>query len=70
MNHPKRAITRDIRTRRPKRPGQEVVELETTTRPEGAIRVGEVMMRPALTIRELGGLPPLRHSTRLRNRRG
>ncbi len=34
MRHPKRAITRDLRTRRPKRPGRERAELEALTWPD------------------------------------
>ena len=51
MKHPKRAITRDIRTRKPKRPGRERDELEALSWPEKAIRVGELMTRSPLTIR-------------------
>lgn len=50
MPHPKRAITRDIRTRRPKRPGRQAAEVEAMTWPEGAIRVRDVMTYPAVTI--------------------
>ncbi|MBI4591522.1 MAG: CBS domain-containing protein [Candidatus Rokubacteria bacterium] len=51
MKHPKRAITRDIRTRRPKRAGRQPDELEALTWPEKAIRVGELMVRSPLTVR-------------------
>lgn len=50
MAHPKRAITRDIRTRRPKRPGRDRDELEALAWPERAIRVRELMTRPPATI--------------------
>jgi hypothetical protein len=42
MRHPKRAITREIRTRRPKRPGRAVDGLEALTWPERAVRVRAV----------------------------
>lgn len=51
MRHPKRAITRDIRTRRGKRPGRERNELEALGWPEKVIRIEEVMVRSPLTIR-------------------
>ena len=51
MRHPKRAITREIRTRKPKRPGRERDELEALCWPEKAIRVEELMTRSPLTIR-------------------
>ncbi|MBI3456939.1 MAG: CBS domain-containing protein [Candidatus Rokubacteria bacterium] len=51
MRHPKRAITRDIRTRRPKRPGREQRELGTLTWPEKT-RVSELMTRAPVTIRQ------------------
>jgi len=51
MTHPKRAITRAIRTRGAKRSGREQDELETQTWPEKAIRVGELMTRSPRTIR-------------------
>lgn len=51
MSHPKRAITRDIRTRRPKRPGRGRDELEALSWPEKAIRVEELMARSPLTVR-------------------
>lgn len=49
MRHPRRAITREIRTRKPKRPGREWADLEALTWPE-TIRVREIMTRPAVTI--------------------
>ncbi len=51
MRHPKRAITRDIRTRRPKRVGRVRADLETTAWPDG-LRVADVMTRAPLTIRQ------------------
>ncbi len=50
MRHPRRAITRAIRTRKPKRPGREWAELEPLSWPE-TIRVREIMTRPPVTIR-------------------
>jgi len=50
MKHPKRAIMREIRTRRPRYPGRELEELEALTWPEEVIRVGDCMTRPAVTI--------------------
>ena len=50
MSHPKRAITRDIRTRKPKRPGRGLDEVEALSWPERTIRVEEVMARSPLTI--------------------
>jgi acetoin utilization protein AcuB len=52
MRHPKRAITRDIRTRRPKRAAGPARELEEAAWPEGAVRVRDVMTRPAVTFRQ------------------
>ena len=52
MSHPKRAITREIRTRRPKRVGREAAELETLVWPEATVRVKDVMTRPAVTFRQ------------------
>ena len=52
MKHPKRAITRDVRTRNPKRPGRVGRELDEAAWPEGAVRVRDVMARPAVTFRE------------------
>ena len=48
--HPKRSITRNIRTRRPLHPGREADELEALTWPESAMRVKSWMARPAATI--------------------
>ena len=52
MKHPKRAITRDIRTRNPKRPARARRELEELSWPEGVVRVRDIMTRPALTFRQ------------------
>ena len=52
MTHPKRAITRDVRTRNPTRPGRAGRELEEAGWPEGTVRVRDVMTRPAVTFRE------------------
>jgi CBS domain-containing protein len=52
MRHPKRAITRDIRTRRPKRPGAESIEQDLQGWPEAAIRTGDVMSRPVTALRQ------------------
>lgn len=51
MSRPKRAITRDIRTRRPKRGRAETAELEDMTWPETTVRVKDVMTRPAVVFR-------------------
>jgi CBS domain-containing protein len=50
MRHPRRAITREIRTRNPKRRGREGAELEAQTWPD-ALRVRDVMTRGPVTIR-------------------
>ena len=50
MAHPQRAITRDTRTRRPKRPGRGPDETEALTWPEREIRVKDLMTRPVATI--------------------
>jgi CBS domain-containing protein len=51
MRHPRRAITRDIRTRQPKRRGRERAELEAQTWPD-TLRVSDVMTRGPVTIRQ------------------
>src|SRR3990172_4938889 len=51
MKHPKRTITREIRTRKPKYPGREREEVEALIWPEKGIRVAELMTRSPLTIR-------------------
>jgi acetoin utilization protein AcuB len=50
MRHPKRTITRAIRTRRPLHPGREADELEAVQWPEVAIRVRDRMTRGVATI--------------------
>ena len=50
MRHPKRTITRDLRTRRAIHPGREGDELEATTWPE-SLRVADCMTRGPATIR-------------------
>jgi len=49
MRHPKRSITRDIRTRRPLHPGREADELEALTGPDG-LRVAQFMTRSPVTV--------------------
>ncbi|HXJ81325.1 MAG TPA: CBS domain-containing protein [Candidatus Methylomirabilis sp.] len=51
MSRPTRAITRDIRTRQPKRRGREAAELEAMTWPETTVRARDVMTRPAVVFR-------------------
>ena len=48
--HPKRSITREIRTRRPLHPGRDADELEALTWPESTMRVKNWMTRGAATI--------------------
>lgn len=50
MRHPRRAITREIRTRQPKRRGRERADLEAQTWPD-TLRVGDVMTRGPVSIR-------------------
>jgi acetoin utilization protein AcuB len=50
MRHPKRAIVREIRTRRPLHPAREADELDAVTWPE-SMRVGEHMSRGVVTVR-------------------
>ena len=52
MRHPKRAITRDIRTRNPKRPAGARREIEESSWPEGTMRVRDVMARPVVLFRQ------------------
>jgi len=52
MRHPKRAITRDPRSRKPKRPGAQAGEVEALTWPEAAIRARDIMTRPVTTFRQ------------------
>jgi acetoin utilization protein AcuB len=49
MRHPKRTLTREIRTRRPRHPGRGAAELEAETWPE-SLRVADCMTRGAATI--------------------
>ncbi len=49
MSHPRRTITRDIRTRKPVHPGREMDELAAQTWPE-SIRVQDAMSRGVATI--------------------
>ncbi len=51
MRHPRRSITRAIRTRRPKRRGRELEEFEALGWPEAAIRVRDVMTPAPFTLR-------------------
>jgi acetoin utilization protein AcuB len=51
MRHPKRAITRDVRTRRPKRSGRDTEERDVSGWPEATIRAQDVMSRPVTTFR-------------------
>jgi acetoin utilization protein AcuB len=51
MAHPKRSITRDIRTRRPVHPGREADEYEALQWPEVGISVADYMTRTATTVR-------------------
>jgi acetoin utilization protein AcuB len=50
MGHPKRALTRALRTRRPLHPGRESDELDAMTWPE-SLRVADCMTRGVTTIR-------------------
>jgi acetoin utilization protein AcuB len=50
IRHPKRSITRDIRTRRPLHPSREDDELDAARWPEAGIRVKDCMSRSAATI--------------------
>ena len=52
MSRPKRAITREIRTRRPKRVGREAGELEAQAWPESEVRVRDAMSRPGVIFRQ------------------
>ena len=52
MSHPKRVITRDVRTRNPKRPARARRELEESSWPEGVVRVRDVSVRPDTFLRE------------------
>jgi acetoin utilization protein AcuB len=50
MRHPKRSITRDIRTRRPLHPGREADEREALQWPESGITVADYMTRSPATV--------------------
>jgi acetoin utilization protein AcuB len=50
MRHPKRSITRDIRTRRPLHPGRGADEREALQWPEAGITVADYMTRAPATI--------------------
>jgi CBS domain-containing protein len=50
MPRPRRTITRDIRTRRAKRPGRDLDELDALTWPERAIRVKDLMTQAPTTV--------------------
>jgi acetoin utilization protein AcuB len=50
MRHPKRTITRAVRTRRPLHPGREADELEALTWPE-SLRVADCMTRGVASVR-------------------
>jgi CBS domain-containing protein len=50
IRHPKRSVTRDVRTRRPLHPGRQRDELDATQWPEAGIRVKDCMSRSAATI--------------------
>jgi acetoin utilization protein AcuB len=52
MRHTKRAILRETRTRKPKRPDRESAEIEATVWPEATMRVKEVMTRPPVSVRQ------------------
>lgn len=50
MAHPKRSITRELRTRRPLHPRRESDEVESETWPEAGLRVADFMTRGIVTI--------------------
>ena len=67
--HPKRTITRDVRTRRPLHPGREADELAAVTWPD-AIRVRDRMTRSVTTVHSdalVSGAIGLMRSRRLRH---
>ncbi len=67
--HPRRAITRDMRTRRPVHPGREADELEALTWPAG-LRVRDRMSRGVVTIHSdalVRGAASLMRSRRIRH---
>jgi acetoin utilization protein AcuB len=51
MKHPKRAITREMRARRPKRAARQADEQAAVGWPENAVCVGDVMTRPVTSFR-------------------
>ena len=67
--HPKRTITREIRTRRPLHPGRETDEVEALTWPD-SIRVRDRMTRPVVTVHSdalASGAVELMRSRRIRH---
>jgi acetoin utilization protein AcuB len=69
MRHPKRTITRGIRTRRPLHPGREQEELHALAWPE-SISVGDRMTRSVVTIHSdalVSGAIELMRSRRIRH---
>jgi acetoin utilization protein AcuB len=70
MKHPKRAITREIRRRQPKRPGRTKQELEALTWPERIVRVGDLMAHNTVAVRDgatVGQAWKLMQSRRIRH---
>src|SRR3972149_7460041 len=69
-HHPARVVTREMRTRRPKRPGRELAEVEAATWPEKTLSVRDGMTRPALTVRPaatVGGAWKLMRTRKVRH---
>ena len=67
--HPKRTITRELRTRRPLHPGRETDEIEALTWPD-SIRVRDRMTRPVVTVHSdalVSGAVELMRSRRIRH---
>jgi acetoin utilization protein AcuB len=67
--HPKRSLTREIRTRRPLHPGREADEIEAIVWPE-SIRVRDRMTRPVVTIHSdtlVSGAVELMRTRRIRH---
>lgn len=67
--HPKRTITREIRTRRPRHPGRQTAELEALTWPD-SIRVRDRMTRPVTSVHSdalVSGAVELMRSRRIRH---
>lgn len=67
MRHPKRAITRDMKTRSPKRAARRERELGEAAWPEGTVRVRDVMARPAVAFRQEMAVGAAVKSMRARN---